>query len=146
MSGITNPAESYFKDGIWGWDGSRWRKLPMLFGYSEPWRQIVTATAVGAGDAFISTTAVAAGYVYVLQHLSAFHDAGVNKDTSVWTDDGSVQVTVLPRATTTTGIDRVWGGEMLFTEGDVVTAFVAAPGAGKKIYLSVWGYKMKVAE
>lgn len=27
MSGITDPTEQYFKDGLWGWDGVRWQKL-----------------------------------------------------------------------------------------------------------------------
>jgi hypothetical protein len=70
MSGITDPAEGYFKDGLWGWDLTQWRKLPLLFGYSDAWADSTVNNDLDAGANNVDLTAVASGYVVVLTSLS----------------------------------------------------------------------------
>lgn len=188
MTGITDPSEEYFKDGLWGWvtdawvkivaeaagqlhvylagqaadvevkqqvpsdllvgacgwGGASWYKLPMVFGYSAPWQQQVAGAAAGTGDATATTTAVVEHYVYVLQALSMYHDAGVPKDTRAYVLNDTVGVILLPKAELGIASERVWQGEVLLAEGDVVVANCYAPGAGKEVTLKVWGYKMQI--
>ena len=35
MSGPTAPAEAHFDKGSWGWDLTQWRKLGLLWGYTD---------------------------------------------------------------------------------------------------------------
>jgi len=168
MTGITDPSEEYFKDGLWGWaattweklvssggrlfaalhgwDGSAWRKLPMLFGYSDRWVQYVIGNAAGAGDATATTAAVGDGYVYVLQGFAFMHAAVAAKATSVnlvtTGDDFRLyhSLTLAPTAYVTKFC------EMVMKKDDYVQLVVTAPGAGIAARLRVWGYKMKVAE
>jgi len=69
MSGITNPAEAYFKDGLWTWDGSVWRKQPLLFGYTDNLLQRTTTSTLPAGAANVDLAAVPSSYVYVYTSL-----------------------------------------------------------------------------
>ncbi len=126
------------------YDGSTWRKSNLLWGYNAPWRQKVEGTASGGGHALATTTAVASGYVYVLEGFQVEHNAGVDKDTQVYISGSSVIVTILNVEATGSGVVRFWNGKLLMAYGDVVSAYAFAPGDGKKVYLAVWGYKMKI--
>lgn len=146
MPDIIDPTEPFFKDGTWGWDGTQWRKLPLLWGYSDRWSEANDAAASGAGDISAPTVAVPAGSVYVLQACSAFHNAGVTKIIyiSVVTSETIIE---LLWPTTTAHLARIlWGGTLVLKEGDYVRATVFAPGDGKKAFIRVHGYKMSIAE
>jgi len=129
-----------------GWDGAAWRKLPLTWGYSDRWVQPVQGAASGAGDASASTTAVAGGYVYVLQALHASHTAAANKSLSVYLHNGGAYIALLENLTAVPGTKYTWTGEAVLKEGDTVYAEVVAPGDTRIVYLRVWGYKMKIAE
>jgi len=190
MSGITDPSEEYFKDGLWawvstawkklvadassflqiniaaqdidvevkqqtaadltpgimGWDGSAWRKLPMLWGYSDRWVESKSGSASGGGDATATATGVVAGYVYVLQALHVTHNAGVNKLLRAWVTDGASTVSLVDEPTATSGGRYTWAGELVLKEDDTVVGTASAPGDTKSVFLRVWGYKMKVGE
>lgn len=146
MPGITDPTEAYFKDSSWGWDLTQWCKLALLWGYSDRWTEAIEGTASGAGNARARSTAVPAGYVYVLQALYARHDAGAAKILRVELCDGTDYFTLDYQATAGSGTHYTWTGEVVLKEDDRVDAVVLAPGDGKKVYLYVWGYKMAIAE
>ena len=146
MSGITNPAEVYFKDGIWTWDGSAWLKQPPIFGYSDEWSESKIATAVGAASATASTTAVDPGYIYVFQGASIFHDAGANKELTLTANKGGVGVILFNDLAAVTGTWYPVICEITLHEGDTISGSVGTPGDGKRCLLRVGGYKMKIAE
>lgn len=168
MSGITDPAEVYFKDGAWawaatvweklissggrlftalhGWDGDSWQKLPMLFGYSERWAEKAVGTAAAAGNADAMTIDVPDGYVYVLQRISLDHNAGANKVIRCSVNTGTVWVFVYQEMAAVSGQYYTFPCEMVLVHNDQVEARCTAPGDGKVINLRVWGYKMKIAE
>lgn len=132
--------------GIMGWDGSAWRKLPLVWGYYDRWSENAADVASGGGHATAVTTAVPAGYIYILHVLSFFHNAGVAKTTAAWVSDGTVFVTLAPSASTASGVPREYHANIVLKAGDTISAYVSSPGDGKYVSLSVWGYKMKVAE
>lgn len=190
MPGITNPAEEYFKDGLWawdpaggvwlkliidpltnrlvidhpgdlevvqptaadlnvanhGWDGSTWHKQPMGWGYSERHAQYITGAAVGAGDAQADTTAVPAGYVWVIEAIYLAHNAGANKRVYSWITDGAAVIYIFDDAAVVPGINYPLDKKLVLAEGDQLKATCVAPGDGKVLLLGVWGYRMKIAE
>lgn len=130
----------------YGWDGSAWRKLPLVWGYSGQWEQSVNSAAVGAGDAVVSTTAVAAGEVYVLQHLSVFQDGGAANRIYVYKAVPGGEVYLHDDHNPTTGVHYPITVAAVLIEGDQLVAVAVTPGDGQKVHLAVWGYKMNIAE
>jgi len=146
MSGITDPQEEYFKDGIWGWDGSVWRKLPLVWGYSGHYCENVNGVASGAGDAVVDGSTVPAGEVWIIEHVMANHNAGTAKRLNVVAWSGSCYTPLFDESVETAPAQRMWDGRITLPTGGKLRATVVAPGDGKKVYLHAWGYKMKVAE
>ena len=130
---------------IHGWDGSAWRKLSLIWGYSGRWRQTITGTAVGAGKATAISTGLDAGYVYVVQALSLQHDAAAAKDCYILVTGDAVAATLVRDVAVTPLNTLPWTGELTLKSGDIITAEALAPGDGKHVYLHIWGYKMKIA-
>jgi len=190
MSGITDPTEEYFKDGLWGWvtdqwkklvataggalhiqfagqeadvevaqttpadmrvgahgwDGSVWRKLPLIWGYSDRWVVDLGETKDGDGNYEKSTTAVGAGEVYVLQAVTFYNETGVRGQASVW-GMGGVNYLCLARDSAP-AINEVvrWTGKLVLKQGDYVRVQQLNCINNDVLNVKVWGYKMKVAE
>jgi len=67
---ITNPTEIYFKDGIWGHDGTQWRRLNMLWGYYGAYAERAQNTSLPAGSSAVNMTLVSSGYVRVVDNIA----------------------------------------------------------------------------
>lgn len=76
MTLITDPTEAYFKDGQWTWDGTQWRKQPLLFGYSDVYDERISNINVPAGTVTQTFSAVPAGEVWVVTLFTAFPSQG----------------------------------------------------------------------
>ena len=168
MPGITNPAEEYFKDGLWGWvstaweklvssggrlftalhgwDGSAWRKLPLIWGYSDRWSERVTWTADTTNDHAMQTTAVGAGYVYVLQGMSVYNAARALTNAIFFAVDGAVKLCLVDTSTTAAYRSACWQGEITLKQDDFAEIMVGGHQVNDTIYATFWGYKMKIAE
>jgi hypothetical protein len=72
MSGITNPAEKYFKDGLWTFDGTVWRPQNQLLAYRNTLRLIYQINDATAGTNEHYFDAVPAGEVWVLSNVVYF--------------------------------------------------------------------------
>lgn len=72
MPGITNPTEEYFKNGQWGWDGSRWRKQPLGWGYTDTYAEFVTVNNVPAGTNLVTFSTVPGGEIWVVTYWAAY--------------------------------------------------------------------------
>jgi len=146
MSGVTNPAEPFFKDGSWGWDGTVWRKLPLVFGYSDRWEQDLSETLVGNQNWSGNTALVPSGYIYVAQFMHLQNNSGVRGSRYM---AFRVGVTVHHCAYTTTPpqyIPDIWNGGVPLKEGDYIAMYQGSCLDGDVIKAGVWGYKMKIAE
>jgi len=190
MSGITNPNEEYFKDGLWGWDstagvwvklkvttgtghqlvdqgsdfevvqptpadlavaahgwdGTLWRKLPVLFGYSDRYAEVETALDVAAGDPILTFSTVPEGEIWVIQSLvGRSYQANVTSIRLVAVT-AAVDVTLkedVPAAALRT-VD--WSGALVLKKDDHLEARFYGCLLHDNVYAEVWGYKMKVAE
>jgi hypothetical protein len=190
MPGITDPAEEYFKDGVWawvsnqwkklvadasnflqvnvaaqdidveikqtaaadltpgvcGWDGSAWRKLSLLWGYSDRYVDAVSATKSGDGNYQRDSTAVPAGYVYIVQSAGIHNQTGA-RGMSYLAFMSSSLAYYFAQALTPAKYELVgFTGQLILKEGDQLRWFQSTCLDSDNIRTYAWGYKMKVAE
>lgn len=143
---VVQPVPNDLRVGNYGWDGSAWHKLPMVWGYSGRWVDYEHASAEGAGDAVADCTPVAAGEVWVLQAVAYSHNAAAAKDLGIDLITTGHDMLLVRDYDVAPNVWQRWSGECVLAYQDFVRASAYAPGAGKSIYVRVWGYKMKVAE
>lgn len=144
MFGVTNPDEESFKDGIWGHDGSVWRKLPLIWGYTDRWAERATGVSTGGAATDADTVVVPAGQVYQLEGWTVEHNDTVARVVylSCVSSDGSVQIyadTSFAQNTQAYGVNR-----FTLKEGDRLRFTVWGLTSGKTAYLDVWGHKMRI--
>lgn len=130
----------------YGWDGSAWHKLPLVWGYSDIQSYVFSYTFVAGGNYAADMPDVDDDEVWWYQHLAAKNiDSICTIEFSVRTPSVGILlnsfadvpanelqvVTNLPMALKATQLVRV--------------DFVGC-GANDKLRAYAWGYKMKVAE
>lgn len=129
-----------------GWDGANWRKLPLLWGYSDIYGYQQTSVDVDEGFNSLVFPAVPAGEIWVINHFSA--DAVQGNPTSIElfaTIEGSA--IMLARELYLFANDLVkWTGSLVLKEGQYLTAWYWGCAAGDDLFAYAAGYKMKVAE
>ena len=137
-------AEVGYLAGLCGHTGTAWQKLGMLWGYYDRWQEDLSETKVGAGNYTKLSTAVPAGYVYILE-------AAVARNATRAAGPASVQMLVAG-----TGIPLVWVASIvqfepvLFSrrvtlkEGDQIRLVIAACQDLDEIEAFVHGYKMRL--
>jgi len=145
MGGITNPAEEYFKDGGWGWDGTRWRKDNLTWGYNGTLANRQSTLAAAAGTNTLNHSIVPAGEVWVI----VTHGM-VNANTAVpgtlYAVISGVGYTVKAYGTMVAGI---WSTGVplgiVLAAGDYMSAMFESCVLNDDLYSDITGYKMKVA-
>jgi len=145
MVGPTNPAEAHFDKGMWGWDGSVWRKIPLLLGYTDRWVEAVVNASADAGINILYTAAVPAGYVYVLNAAYCYNETSTSgQDIGPYGNSISVlvvQAAAVPaNSVTVTGLCNI-----VLKAGDKVRIRFTACTAGDSLVGRVWGVKVKVS-
>ena len=145
MSGITNPTEQYFKDGVWGWDETAWRKLAMLWGYSDRWAENLGGTKSGAGTYLASTVAVPAGWVYVAQFAFFRNITGVRGNAGIYFYDTVTAYWSCYVVAPVAWIPLLWNGAVPLCAGDSLRVTQSTCLDGDVIQAGVWGYKMRVS-
>ena len=144
--GITNPAEPFFKDGQWGWDGTLWRKLPMVWGYSDRYFEDLGGTQENGGTYSAYGTEVPPGEVWVIQSMRLTNITGARGYINFYAYAGAASHVLYYRKTPAVGEYDFWEGAVALKAGDKVRVIQASCLDDDVLYGSVWGYKMKVAE
>jgi len=145
MSGPTDPAEAHFDKGLWGFDGSEWQKLGLIWGYYDRWGEDLGATKSGDGTYNAITTAVPAGYVYVLQGISLVNISGARGMMRFYAEVGVPYYTVAVSVTPAQYVPLVFVGNGVLKAGDSVVVNQLSCLNGDVLYGGVWGYKMKLS-
>ena len=146
MPGITNPAEAYFKDGIWGWDGSAWHKLPMVWGYSDVYGEFEYENGVAAGTHVLTFSTVGSGEVWVVTGISAAcSTAGVDR-IELRANVGGVGIRLRQQAYGVAHDTVDWSGVTILKDGDEMLVQFVDCALNDNLTASAWGYKMKIAE
>jgi len=144
MSGPTDPSEAHFDKGQWGFDGTVWRRLQLLWGYYDRWAEDLGGTKSGAGTYQAQTTVVPAGYVYVLQCVSLVNDGGSRGRTRFFLMGGVNYVCLAAAVTPAQFVPLVWNGGVPLKEGDSVLVQMVSCLDADVLYGGAWGYKMRV--
>ena len=146
MSGPTDPAEAHFDKGLWGWDLAQWRKMPMIWGYSDRWAEVAVGTSTGGAATNAETTPVPAGYVYVLNYWTVVHTDTVVRSSFLTLAVGNVEVYLLKDTAMIQDIEQYGAVSAVLKEGDTARFVVWGLTEGKYAILNVWGYKMAVGQ
>lgn len=142
--GITIPTEEYFKDGTWGHDGTQWRKLPLTWGYTDRWHEVVAVANAAAGTNDLLTTAVPAGEVWILQTADCYNANSVSGQSIAPTDGATVTILVQAVAVVVACITVTGFCHIALREGDQIRARFTGCILNDTLSLRVWGYKMAV--
>jgi len=168
MPGITNPAEVYFKDGIWswatstweklvssggrlftalhGWDGSAWRKLPLVFGYSGQYAEREAATDVSAGTVTMDFSKPLAGEIWVVQSIATYsHQASATSCfIAAWV--AGVLVPLMYHANPGAYRSMEVVTPVILKYNDFIRCEWYSAAANDDFVAGAMGYKMKIAE
>jgi len=146
MSGITNPAEEYFKDGVWGWDGAAWHRLPMVWGYSQRLTTYKSTPNVAAGNHSVGLDTPPAGEVWVILGAHAWDVQTVitRIEFTFLTIGASAHLICKNAPATTEGL--FLASPVVLRANDVLCADFTGCALNDDLYVFGWGYKMKVAE
>jgi len=144
MPGITDPAEEYFKDGAWGWNGSAWRKAGLLFSYSDQLMGMATDLDGAGGTTVLLSPAVPAGEVWVATALEQ-HDAtsGVSS-VFLGVRVGETMYVVGATGALAAAVGFSWSGQAVLVEGDKFQSVSTGCTAGDDLYFYWFGYKMAI--
>lgn len=144
MAGITDPAEDYFKDGIWGWNGSAWRKLALIPGISSLYREVESSIGVGAGTQNLQFSACPAGKMRIISQFSARCTTANPTYIILLANLGGkwhfIEAKNYNNAYTTISTS----GPIYLEAGDYLNARFSACQAGDDIYAYASGYEMEI--
>jgi hypothetical protein len=117
-----------------------------IWGYADRWFFADGTASTGAGITEIESTPVPAGYVYVLQHWTVWHQGEQTCSVQVRMYDGAnamklFEAPAVPDDEPTYGTPHI-----VLKEDDVIQLWVLNLPDTKPCYMRLWGYTMKVPE
>jgi len=141
---ITDPNQQYFKDGGWGWNGTAWVKLGVVWGYSDRYAERFDDTAVGASDITQTFATVPAGEVWVITGFSAY--AKQTNVTFVYmiANCGVFPLELVVNPYTTAYVGLVAPSPIILKAGDFLRVIWYGCILGDTVRSAANGYKMKV--
>lgn len=142
--GPTLPTEEHFNKGQWGWDGSVWRKLGMVWGYEDTLAVVKSELSAAAGQNVLDTAAFAAGFVYVVQAIVGIDINSNPSQIRLLAVSSGNFVPLLQTATPGADTPVLWTGHMTLKEGDYIRVRFQGCTLNDDLYVYVLGYKMAV--
>lgn len=143
---ITDPAEEYFKDGLWGWDGAAWRKLPLLWGYSAQYLEYETVTAASTSAQDLTFSTVPAGELWVVTSVTFYCNNNSPTRINLSIYDGTTHHYILmaayPVANRTISVNGPW----YLIKDDYLRYRISSVAIGAVLHAYAFGYKMIVPE
>jgi hypothetical protein len=130
----------------YGWDGSAWRKLPLVWGYSEQYLEIESASGVASGTQSLNLSTVPSGEIWVVSIISAWATAATIDRISLRLRDGVDQYVFEEQAYDTAYLTVSARGPFILQEGDSMRATFVNCSGGEDLHAYANGYKMLIAE
>ena len=127
-----------------GYDGTLWRKQPLVWGYSDHWSEDLGGTQSNGGTYSKISTPVPAGYVYVASAISYVNDTGSRGQLNITALVNGVNVYLLVNTGPTQSIPDVFLGNLVLGEGDTVRVRQYSCLDNDVILAGVIGYLMKL--
>jgi len=146
MHGLTDPREPFFKDGGWGWTGTRWRRLQMTWGYSAIWDEDFAGVATDTSYT-AAASVIPAGEVWVLQAASLRNKTGTSANALIFVERGSgASVAIESVLALAQWIPILATGMFALVTGDRLKIYLGSIQVDDALEGGVIGYKMKIAE
>jgi len=131
---------------IFGWDGSVWRKLPLVWGYSDVYREHIEDLNADVTYDSLSGSAVPAGEIWVVNAIMAVDLTSAITRISIYITGGGTTTDLNQVSAPTVNEPTTFSGHAVMKEDEYVGAYFDGTVAGDDIFLNVRGYKMKVSE
>jgi len=144
MPGITDPSEQYFKDGVWGWNGSAWRKDGLHFSYCGQVLGLVTVASASAGTNYMSGDSPAAGEIWVITGMEVHNTASGVETARLAVRAGGKNYWLAASPALATRVGLSWSGQAIVESGDVPYAGLWGCTAGDPLSFTYVGYKMTI--
>jgi hypothetical protein len=144
MSGITDPSEEYYKDGLWGWDGSQWRKLTLQFGYTGIYVSQVVNTNLAAGTNNLSDTAVPAGEIHVITNILIRYVGTPPTQIAARIVSGAVIVDLFVVRSPVSAVSYDRQGWWVLGPGDVLRLSITGATATDDALIDIAGFRMTI--
>lgn len=106
--------------GINGQVGGFWRKQPLLPGYSGTLSVIASNLSVPAGDSALSSAAVPAGEIHIIQAIDIWATSPSFTRLSIAMTQGGNTVTIANFAAPVTNIHYTWTGQLILSPGEYI--------------------------
>jgi len=143
--GPTDPSEEYFDKGLWGWDGSVWRKAALPWGYTGVVNQQVIDLNAAAGQNILSGSAVPAGEVWVIEVISVFNNTTACAKVVVDIVSDGQETELLYETTIVVGQRYIFDGRVTLNVGDYINVYFIDCVAGDDLYMRLHGNRMRVS-
>jgi hypothetical protein len=130
--------------GPHGWISGAWQKNPLLFGYSGQVARAITNLNLPAGQSTQSDSAVPAGEIWVLTHLTVNIVSAVMTNVQVRGTLGGVSTVLFEQLApvTTKWYDRQ--GSWIFASGDVLQVIVFGAALNDDVVCRANGYRVDI--
>jgi hypothetical protein len=145
MSGPTNPSETYFDKGGWGFDGSVWRPNNLTWGFYDRLVEIKEDLDADAGANMLTHTTVPAGELWVVTGESVLNTVTACQVVSrYW--NGATEITFYGFGALTPGFWKSFApAEIVLKAGDWLENYFTGCALHDQLQSTIFGYKMKVA-
>jgi len=144
MSGPTDPSEAHFDKGLWGFDGTVWRKLGIVWGYKDTVVEQVYDPDAVAGDSSIYTTVVPAGEVHKIENIVFADTNTVCTSVLVYAIIDSVSVVIINKVSPPAGVYQSYQLVVTLGPGDRLRCRFLGCALNDDLNLHVCGYKMGI--
>jgi len=144
MVGPTNPSEEHFHRGLWGFDGSVWRKLQLLFGFGGVVEEEVVDDNLDAGGNGIQGANVPSGEIWIVQVASIQYLGTSPNNLQIFCGGLGGDVRLLYEKSPVNGVWYCWSGSAILQEGNGVHGYVGGATAGDTLKLRYAGYRMEI--
>jgi len=143
---VTQQTAADLTPGVMGWDGSAWRKLAVLWGYSDRYAEQESQDNVDAGNVTLTFSTVPAGEVWVVSLMSAMaaqdNPAGVNFFANCDGTTHRLEYLAYPTAYLVVSLQTT----IVLKEDDYLEVRFDSCSANDDVEAYAMGYKMKIAE
>ncbi|MDP2324162.1 MAG: hypothetical protein Q8N51_09045, partial [Gammaproteobacteria bacterium] len=138
----TTPAN--LTSGLHGWDGAAWRKLPLLFGYSDTLALEASNLALAAGTNTLDASACPAGYIWVVTSILIMYVGTV--PAGIFTDliSGANTLALYRQFSPVSGAGYDRQGFWVLKAGDYLRCVVTGATLNDDLYLHASGYAQAV--
>jgi len=129
---------------LWGYDGSEWRKLQLLFGFGGLVEEDLLDDDLDAGTNWVYGTLVPAGEIWVIQNAMVLYSGSSATRVGIVGVGLADSLTLLAKESPDSDWPYPWSGNCILQQGDRMGGNVFGATAGDKLYFRYAGYKMEI--